>query len=236
MTTHTASNEEAISLSLRLRRTDANPEPEALMVSSAEPLGPNGLTEAEETKSERLSTPEADEHPEKSPHEIKALAEALLFATDQPLPLKRLMDILGTGRECVSQAIELLRQEYESTQRAFQIEEIAGGYQLLSRPEYHQWICLLEKKNTESKLSPAAMETLAIIAYKQPILRATIEAIRGVESSQILRSLIEKGLVKIVGKDETLGRPLLYGTTKRFLEYFGLNSLNDLPRTQELSG
>jgi segregation and condensation protein B len=171
----------------------------------------------------------------KNPHEVKPLVEAILFATDQPLPLKRLAEILGAEKECVSQAIESLRQEYESTGRAFQVEEIAGGYQLLSRPEYHQWICLLEKKNTESKLSPAAMETLAIIAYKQPILRAAIEAIRGVESSQILRSLIEKGLVKIVGKDESLGRPLLYGTTKRFLEYFGLNSLNDLPRSQELS-
>lgn len=180
---------------------------------------------------------QADERPapEKSTQEVKILVEALLFATDQPLPLKRLVEILGAERGCVAQAIELLRQEYESTQRAFQVEEVAGGYQLLSKPEYHQWICLLEKKNTESKLSPAAMETLAVIAYKQPILRATIEAIRGVESSQMLRSLIEKGLVKIVGKDESLGRPLLYGTTKRFLEYFGLNSLNDLPRTQELS-
>lgn len=171
----------------------------------------------------------------RSPEEVKPLVEALLFATDQPLPIKRLVEILGAEKECLLRAIESLQQEYESSHRAFQVEEIAGGYQLLSKPEYHQWICLLEKKNTESKLSPAAMETLAIIAYKQPILRSTIEAIRGVESSQILRSLIEKGLVKIVGKDESLGRPLLYGTTKRFLDYFGLNSLNDLPRTQELS-
>jgi segregation and condensation protein B len=203
--------------------THIAPEEESVSLAQGEVVAPL----QEETQEETA---------EKKPHEIKTLVEALLFATDQPLPVKKLVELLGTEKECVSEAIELLRQEYESTHRAFQVEEIAGGYQLLSRPEYHQWICLLEKKNIESKLSPAAMETLAIIAYKQPILRATIEAIRGVESSQILRSLIEKGLVKIVGKDESLGRPLLYGTTRRFLEYFGLNSLSDLPRTQELSG
>ncbi len=172
---------------------------------------------------------------EKTPQDIKTIVEALLFAANQPLTLKRLVEILDVEKGHVLQAIELLHQEYESPQRAFQVEEIAEGYQLLSKPEYYKWIHLLEKKHTETKLSPAAMETLAIIAYKQPILRSTIEAIRGVESSQILRSLIEKGLVKIVGRDESLGKPLLYGTTKKFLDCFGLNSLSDLPRTQELS-
>ncbi|HHT9118965.1 MAG TPA: SMC-Scp complex subunit ScpB [Candidatus Hypogeohydataceae bacterium YC41] len=195
------------------------------------------MTTHSDPQEEALALPQGDtqvEGSQKSPHEIKPVVEALLFATDQPLPIKKLVEILGAEKECILQAIDLLRQEYESSRRAFQLEEIAGGYQLLSKKEYHSWISCLEKKNTESSLSPAAVETLAIVAYKQPILRATIEAIRGVESSQILRSLIEKGLVKIVGKDESLGRPLLYGTTKRFLDYFGLNSLNDLPRSQEL--
>ncbi|MFQ5861598.1 MAG: SMC-Scp complex subunit ScpB [Candidatus Brocadiales bacterium] len=177
---------------------------------------------------------------EKSPtegdlKEIRPILEALLFATDQPVTIKRLTEIVGAEKGKILKAIEELRKEYDSMGRAFQIEEIAGGFLILSRPEYHQWIAGLEKKVRESKLSPAAMETLSIIAYKQPILRSTVEAIRGVESSQTLRSLLEKGLVKIVGRDETLGRPLLYGTTKKFLEYFGLRSLRDLPRTREVS-
>lgn len=169
------------------------------------------------------------------PREIRTVVEALLFATDQPITAQRLVEIVGAEKDKILEAIECLRKDYGDTGRAFQIEEIAGGFLLLSRQEYHRWIARLEKKTQESKLSPAAMETLSIIAYKQPILRSTIEAIRGVESSQMLRSLMEKGLVKVVGKDETLGRPLLYGTTKKFLEYFGLRSLRDLPRTQELS-
>lgn len=171
---------------------------------------------------------------ERSVKEVKSIVEALLFATDQPLPIRRLMETIGVEKGKVLEALDQLKQEYQSAERSFQIEEIAGGFQLLSKPEYHEWILRLEKKNVEGNLSPAALETLAVIAYKQPILRSTIDAIRGVESSQTLRGLIEKGLVKIVGRDETLGRPLLYGTTKRFLEYFGLRSLQDLPRTQEL--
>ncbi|MEE9584480.1 MAG: SMC-Scp complex subunit ScpB [Candidatus Brocadiales bacterium] len=174
-------------------------------------------------------------HIQGKPEGIRPVLEALLFATDQPLTIKRLTDIMGQEKGKILEAIEQLRNEYDSTGRAFQIEEIAGGFLLLSRQEYHKWIVRLEKKVRDSKLSPAAMETLSIISYKQPILRSSIEAIRGVESSQMLRSLMEKGLVKVVGKDETLGRPLLYGTTKRFLEHFGLRSLRDLPRTQELS-
>lgn len=233
MTTRSDSSEEAVSLS----QQEMEGQGSNLAQAEGHPGGSTAehLEEGGNGKPRTSMVQDEPPVPGKGPDEIKVLVEALLFATDQPLPLKRLVEILGAGKGCVSQAVELLRQEYESTQRAFHVEEIAGGYQLLSKPEYHQWICLLEKKNTESKLSPAALETLAIIAYKQPILRATIEAIRGVESSQMLRSLIEKGLVKIVGKDESLGRPLLYGTTKRFLEYFGLNSLNALPRTQELS-
>ncbi|MCB7129749.1 MAG: SMC-Scp complex subunit ScpB [Candidatus Brocadiales bacterium] len=167
--------------------------------------------------------------------EMGPVIEALLFATNQPLTANKLTEIIGDGKGKIVETIEQLRKDYDDTGRAFQIEEIAGGYLLLSRQQYHPWIARLEKKTQESKLSPAAMETLSIIAYKQPILRSTIEAIRGVESSQMLRSLMDKGLAKVVGKDETLGRPLLYGTTKRFLEYFGLRSLRDLPRTLELS-
>lgn len=181
------------------------------------------------------TTPPVKDTAADDPAEIRPVIEALLFATNQPLTTKRLTEITGRERSEILQAIDDLRNEYDSTNRAFQIEEIAGGFLLLSRKEYHRWVIRLEKKVQESKLSPAAMETLSIVTYKQPILRAAIEAIRGVESSQMLRSLMDKGLIKVVGKDESLGRPLLYGTTKRFLDQFGLASLRDLPRTQELS-
>lgn len=181
------------------------------------------------------TTPPVKDTAADGPAEIRPVIEALLFATNQPLTTKRLTEITGRERSEILQAIDDLRNEYDSTNRAFQIEEIAGGFLLLSRKEYHRWVIRLEKKVQESKLSPAAMETLSIVTYKQPILRAAIEAIRGVESSQMLRSLMDKGLIKVVGKDESLGRPLLYGTTKRFLDQFGLASLRDLPRTQELS-
>lgn len=194
-----------------------------------------GLQPQEEQTREATLPTEEKGRPEGEPREIRAIIEALLFAADQPITAQRLAEIVGAEKGKILEAVEELRKNYDDTGRAFQIEEIGGGFLLLSRQEYHRWIARLEKKAQESKLSPAAMETLSIIAYKQPILRSTIEAIRGVESSQMLRSLMEKGLVKVVGKDETLGRPLLYGTTKKFLDYFGLRSLRDLPRTQELS-
>ena len=195
-----------------------------------ESLRPQEDKTHETTHTMKEENPAEDENKEMGP-----VIEALLFATNQPLTANKLTEIIGEGKGKIVETIEQLRKDYDDTGRAFQIEEIAGGYLLLSRQQYHAWIARLEKKAQESKLSPAAMETLSIIAYKQPILRSTIEAIRGVESSQMLRSLMDKGLAKVVGKDETLGRPLLYGTTKRFLEYFGLRSLSDLPRTLELS-
>ncbi len=195
-----------------------------------ESLRPQEDKTHETTHTMKEENPAEDENKEMGP-----VIEALLFATNQPLTANKLTEIIGEGKGKIVESIEQLRKDYDDTGRAFQIEEIAGGYLLLSRQQYHPWIARLEKKVQESKLSPAAMETLSIVSYKQPILRSTIEAIRGVESSQMLRSLMDKGLVKVVGKDETLGRPLLYGTTKRFLEYFGLRSLRDLPRTLELS-
>lgn len=189
----------------------------------------------QENQTLEISPPIPEEAPptvEMSLKEVRSIVESLLFASQEPITGKRLSEIIGVEKGKVLEALKELHQEYDTSERAFQIEEIAGGFQLLSRPQYYSWVYKLERKNLEAKLSPAAMETLAIIAYKQPILRSTIEAIRGVESSQVLRALIEKGLVKIVGRDEALGRPLLYGTTKKFLEFFGLKSLQDLPRTQ----
>lgn len=171
----------------------------------------------------------------RSAEETKPIVESLLFAAGEPIPLRKLTEIIeDTDGALIQEAIVLLKNDYETQGRSFQVEEIAGGYQILTRPEYHEWVGKLRKKSGDTKLSQASLETLAIVAYKQPILRADIEAIRGVQSGQIIRLLMEKDLVKVVGRDEALGHPLLYGTTKKFLEVFGLQDIKDLPKIEEL--
>lgn len=171
----------------------------------------------------------------KCTEEIKPIVESLIFAAEEPIPLRKLADLIeGVDGAQIQEAIAQLRSDYDVQGRSFQIEEIAGGYQFFTKPEYYEWIAKLRKKSGETKLSQAALETLAIIAYKQPILRANLESIRGVQSGQIIRLLMEKDLVKVVGRDESLGHPLLYGTTKKFLEYFGLKDIKDLPQVEEL--
>lgn len=163
------------------------------------------------------------------------IIEALLFASDAPLSAED----LARGEEeldaaAVEAALQRLRQEYEEQGRAFQIYEIAGGYQLLTRPEYSPHLERFETVPRSSRLSGAALEALAIICYRQPIGRSEVEEIRGVGSSGVLRTLQELGLIDVVGRGEGLGRPLLYGTTDRFLDHFGFASLDDLPRPDEL--
>ena len=167
---------------------------------------------------------------------IESVIEAILFASDEPLSAERLVAIaeFNGGVKQVRQCIETLNEQYSSSGRAFRIEEIAGGFQMMTMPEYNNWLRKLLRDRGDNKLTPVALETLAIIAYKQPIIRADVEAIRGVACGEMIRSLMYKGLVKIVGKAEILGRPLLYGTTKKFLEVFGLSTLKDLPKVEEL--
>ncbi len=165
---------------------------------------------------------------------VESVTEAVLFASDEPLTPARLADIVGTNVKQLREHIENLNQRYEANNSTFRIEQIAGGYQMLTLSCYNHWLKRLLRARDESKLSPAALETLAIVAYKQPIIRADIEAIRGVAVGEILRGLMQKGLVKIVGRAEVLGRPMLYGTTKKFLQTFGLNTLKDLPKIEEL--
>jgi len=165
----------------------------------------------------------------------ESIVEAILFATDAPLPAKKIAQIMGVGdARDVKKHIETLNAQYAQTSRAFRIEEIAKGYQMLTLPEYNNWLKQVLRIREETKVSPAAMETLAIVAYKQPILRADIEAIRGVACGEMVNRLREMNLVKIVGRAEEIGRPMLYGTTKHFLEVFGLGSLEDLPQSEEL--
>jgi segregation and condensation protein B len=166
---------------------------------------------------------------------LTQIIEALLFASDAPLSAADLLRVdERLDEDTVEAVIQELRAEYELSERSFQIYEVAGGYQLLTRPEF---VSVLERYDSvpqPARLSMPALEVLAIIAYRQPLGRAEIEDIRGVGSSGVLRTLQERSLIDAVARGEGLGRPLLYGTTQKFLEHFGFRSLEDLPRPDEL--
>ena len=164
----------------------------------------------------------------------ESVVESVLFASDEPLSAIRLGDLVETSVKQVKKHVRSLNEKYEENNNAFRIEEIAGGYQMMTLSRYNNWLKKLVRVRDDSKLTPAALECLAIIAYKQPVIRADIEAVRGVASGEIIRNLMFKGMVKIVGRAEVLGRPMLYGTTKKFLVTFGLKSLKDLPKIEEL--
>ena len=160
--------------------------------------------------------------------------EALLFSTHHPLTAARLAELLEVKSvKPVHQSIRDLNHQYDEQGRAFRVEQVAGGYQLLTLPLFADLIKKHQQKESDAKLTKAAIETLAIIAYKQPILRVNVEGIRGVACGETIRGLMEKHLVKIAGRAEEPGRPILYGTTKRFLEVFGLNSLKELPEQED---
>jgi segregation and condensation protein B len=167
----------------------------------------------------------------------RQVLESLLFASDQPVPSARLGQVLGKGFDgrSVRSMVDALNEEYAAQSRSFEIVEIAGGFQMLTRPEYKDWIAELHKGRRAEKLSPSAIETLAIVAYRQPIQRAIVDDIRGVQTGPLLRSLLERGLVKVVGRLNVPGRPILYGTTRLFMHHFGLKSLKDLPNVAELT-
>lgn len=164
-----------------------------------------------------------------------ARLEAVLLIADEPLAARKLADAAGLADAAEARAsIEKLQEFYDADATAFQVEEIAGGYQLLTRPRYHPWLARLKRTGHELRLTPTTLETLAVIAYKQPVMRAEVEKVRGVACGEVIRQLMEKGLVRIAGRHDSLGRPQLYGTTKRFLQAFGLNALADLPEVEAL--
>jgi segregation and condensation protein B len=166
---------------------------------------------------------------------LKGIIESVLFVADAPVTLKKLCDAIPDyAKKDITVALAELRTDYIRSGKGFLIEEIAGGYQMLSNPENIEYVRRLHEKETSSKLTPAMLETLAIIAYKQPVMRADIEAIRGVQVGPIVRSLMEKGMVRVAGRAAEAGKPFLYGTTKQFLEHFGLRSIEDLPKIEEL--
>jgi len=164
-----------------------------------------------------------------------ALIEAALLAADEPLTPRRLAKVAAIEDPAeVRRLVRKLQGLYDRDGSAFQVQELAGGYQLLTRPEYHHWLTRLRRTGNELRLSPAMRETLAIIAYRQPIMRADIEKVRGVHCGELLRQLMEKGLIRIAGRDPSLGRPVLYGTARKFLQVYGLKSLKDLPQVEVL--
>ncbi|MGQ0811625.1 MAG: SMC-Scp complex subunit ScpB [Nitrospiraceae bacterium] len=166
--------------------------------------------------------------------ELKAIVEALLFVSHEPLPVARLVSLLGAvSKREVEQVLQQLGEDLDQEGRGVQLVELAGGYRVVTRAEYAPWIKRLNKTKAAAKLSRSALESLAIIAYKQPVVRGEIEGIRGVETSGVLRTLLERKLVRMVGRKDVPGRPIMYGTTKFFLEHFGLNDLSDLPPLRE---
>jgi len=165
----------------------------------------------------------------------KKLVEVLLFTSPEPLTQFKLNQILFDGENVdLEETIQSINNDYLNQNKGLKIEKISGGYQLLSHPEYHLYIQRLFNKSKKVKLSQPALEALSIIAYKQPLTRIEVESIRGVECGSVIKTLIERGLVTIKGRDEGVGRALLYGTTQIFLEIFGLNHLSDLPKLKEI--
>ncbi|MEQ1759461.1 MAG: SMC-Scp complex subunit ScpB [Vicinamibacterales bacterium] len=187
-------------------------------------------------------TPELDPSEEgavpaaaRSSAELAAIVEALIFASPEPLTPKTLFKVLSDEpKEDIARAIEALRADYEN-RPGLQFVDVAGGYQIVTRPELHEWVRRLFHERSTQKLTVQALETLAVISYKQPITALEITEIRGVNTSGVLTTLLERHLIKIVGRKNVVGRPFLYATTREFLIRFGLNDLSDLPRVEDMA-
>jgi len=200
----------------------------------------NPQQEAQPASVEETATAQTAEQtqPEQEPallesEDLQKIIETLLFITDRPVKVSRLVDVIeNTNAKEVREAITKLQDMYTVRGSAVQIMEIAGGYQMCTKPEYGRWVRRLYNEKMTTRLSNAALETLAIIAYKQPLTRAEIEGIRGVDIAGPLEKLLDRGLVRVVGRRETLGHPMVYGTTDEFLRMFGLNKVSELPDLQ----
>lgn len=207
---------------------EAGPAEEAFAEEkAAEPEAPAGETA-------QAAQPAQPARPAQPIDDLQAAVEAVVFAADDPPSAAAVARAVGSTAGRVKKAVDALKENYEARGGGLSIEFIAGGYAIQTREEFAPAIRRLRRASERSKLSPAALETLAVVAYRQPVIKTEIEDIRGVSCGPILRALLEKGLVKIVGRAEQLGRPLLYGTTKPFLDTFGLGSTKDLPKMSEV--
>lgn len=172
--------------------------------------------------------------PESKKEEKKALIEALLFIENEPLEYGKLCKLLNTGNEELSQLVNELKEEYEIRQSGLQINEIAGGFQMIAHPRFSIILSRFFGVKNSNKMSRTNLVTLSIVAYKQPVTKAEIEKIRGVDCGRVLQKLLEQDLIKVVGRRDSPGKPLEYGTTKKFLKIFGLKSIQELPRLREI--
>jgi segregation and condensation protein B len=209
---------------------DETKEPEA--PEEAEGTGATPDSAEPEPPSE---TPPADE-PGLSPREIRAILEALVFASPEPLTARQIGQVLGgVAKETWRAALDELSADYAREGRGLQLVEVAAGYQITTRPEYNDWVRELLDPKAPTRLSIQALETLAVIAYKQPVTLPEVIELRGVKSGGVVKTLLEKRLIRILGRKEVVGRPILYGTTKEFLLHFGLKDLSELPRIEEFA-
>jgi segregation and condensation protein B len=220
-----------------------SPEPE--QSAAADETTVQGATEVETradaedvaqvaTDNEPLPT-EADEIAGRGSAELKSILEALIFASPDPLTPKAIHRLLsGEPKDEVTKALDELKQDYERP-GGLQLVEVAGGYQIVTRPDLHEWVRRLFHERSTQKLSVQALETLAVIAYRQPVTALEIGEIRGVSTSGVINTLLERHLIKIVGRKQVVGRPFMYATTKDFLIRFGLNDLSDLPKVEDMA-
>ncbi|MGE5125012.1 MAG: SMC-Scp complex subunit ScpB [Betaproteobacteria bacterium] len=195
------------------------------------------VEDARETDAEpRTSGPEPEEASVLPPAQVRAVLEALIFASPQPITPKEIGRVLqGVPSEDWRRELERLRDDYARDERGLQVIEVAGGWQITTRPEYNDWVRELLDPRTPTRLSIQALETLAVIAYKQPVTLPEIIELRGVKSGGVVKTLLEKRLIRITGRKEVVGRPMLYGTTKQFLLHFGLRDLDELPKIEEFA-
>ena len=219
---------------------DTAPRPSALEAYVSGPHVPEpddvGEVEAVEPESAPAPAAEAEEASVLPPQQIRAVLEALVFASPQPITPREIARVLqGVAREDWQRELDGLKADYAKDERGLQLVEVAGGFQITTRPEYNDWVRELLDPRTPTRLSIQALETLAVIAYKQPVTLPEIIALRGVKSGGVVKTLLEKRLIRITGRKEVVGRPMLYGTTKQFLLHFGLKDLDELPRIEEFA-
>lgn len=207
------------------------PEPEDVGVVPA--VEPSRASDPEPAPPDAAPAEEASVLP---PPQVRAILEALIFASPQPITPKEIARVLqGVPREDWEKQLEELRADYARDERGLQVVEVAGGWQVTTRPEYNDWVRELLDPRTPTRLSIQALETLAVIAYKQPVTLPEIIELRGVKSGGVVKTLLEKRLIRIMGRKEVVGRPILYGTTKQFLLHFGLRDLDELPKIEEFA-
>ncbi len=212
--------------------------PEMARASSARALFRAGLMKNQPEmldEKTRVEVQRIDENQVLPDDRVKQIIEALLFASSKPVMIPEIRKIMKflTPKQ-IEAFIVQLREDYAQNNRSFEILEVAGGYEVATKKEFAPWIFKIELQKKAKQVTQSALETLSILAYKQPITRAEIEELRGVDAGGVLNTLMERSLIKIVGKKEVPGRPFLYGTTEKFLEHFGLKSLQDLPNIDEI--